>query len=310
MSSQMDPLKRLLMYKNNKKTLDPEDVDVVPVTLELAHQYDSMAMWKGERLLSSSRMAYLLDSIPKVSLPFLWYSARVKNVVYRMNGQNTSRLFVERPGLIRKGMVAVISKFRCMDDIEAAWLYSSIDNRISSRSANEVNNSFRGGHPRLSKHSKATVSLCSAGIRMSVNGVDTRAQLSAIDRGELLLNNLDFIDDVSSIVMAKNERTKHIWRAPVVYGMHKTYPIVDRELFFKFWEAVRDGDDVRGTMPDLLREYLIATGLGGTTARRSKVHGRHVMCEKIIKAWNAWRESKSYISVSRIVTTNVIPPVI
>jgi len=310
MASQMDPIKRLLLYKENKKTLDPESVETVPLTPELAKQYDSMARWKGERPLSVARMTFLIDSISKVSIPFQWYSARVKNVVYRMNGQNTSHLLVERPGLLRKGMVAVISKFKCADDTEAAMLYSTIDARISSRSAGEVNNSFRGGHPRLSEHTRATVDVCSSGIRLSTLGVNHHGQVGAIERGEILLNNLDFIDDVSSIIGAKNERTKHMWRAPVVFAMHQTYPIVDRELFFKFWLAVRDGDKVRGTMPDLLREYLIATGLGGTTARRSKVHGRAVMCEKVIRSWNAWRKSKTYASVSRLIVTDIIPQAI
>lgn len=287
----MDALHSLKKFKTGKVVLSPKSVRVVKITPKLAKEFTSMTRWKGERPLSASRMAYLLESLPMVYLPFFWCSVVVGNVVYRMNGQHTTYLFTERPHLIQDGMRAICVEFRCDTETEAAVLYAAIDSRTSSRTVSEVNHSFGGGHPRLEGYNRTFIDLCSGGIRMSTRGVGDHGNLDAIERGELLLGHLDFIDFAAEILPGKTDEAKHLWRAPVMFVMHRTY-LLDVEAAKRFWTVARDGDSPRGSHPDILRDYLKATALGGTTARSTRSDSRMVMAEKTVRIWNAWRQGK------------------
>lgn len=284
----MDAVEALKTFKAGNRTLIPNAMRLAKITPKLATKFKYMQKWDGERPLSESRMAYLIENIPMVHLPFLWITVIINELAYRMNGQHTSTLLSERPELIEPDMRALLVEFECESKAGASVLYASLDARNSSRTVSELNRSFSGGHPRLDRYNKGFIDLCSAGIRTSTNGIQDHGSISIVARGELLYNNLDFIDFAADILPGRTDESRHLWRVPSIYAMHKTWS-VDQEDARTFWECVRDGDTERGTWPDVLRDYLRATALGGTSVRSTRVDTRAVMGEKCLRVWNAWR---------------------
>lgn len=272
-----------------------KDGQLLPLTPQLAEEFDRMSRWKGERDLNPSRMAYLLTSMNVVALPFVWITVTIAELLYRMNGQHSSRLFCERPALIRPGMIVHRVNYSCDTLEQISKLYGTIDARASARTISEVNRSFSQGHPRLDKHTRSFINLCSTGIRTATRGITDRSSLSVVELGELLLGHLDFIDFVAEILPKKTSTASHLWRSPVLYALYRTWE-VDADAAKKFWILVRDGDHPRDTPPDMLRDYLKATTLGGGhggSARSSRINSRGIMAEKLIRGWNAWREDRS-----------------
>ena len=288
----MEPIRRLQILRQPRKILVPEEGRIVPVTTELIEECMGWENIANDRVLSRRRMAWLFESVQTVGIPFRWHCARLAGKYYRLNGNHSLTLFFERPNLIREGMKADIYTYKCIDETELRTIWGAYDARPSNRSVSEINNTFRGGHPRLAQHSASFINLCATGIRMSKVDLLQSKPMTSVDQGELLYSSLDFIDAVAEVMGTKCPTTTHLWRAPVVYAMHKTYES-DVTGFQAFWPLVRDGDSNRGSVPDLLRDYLIRTTLGSSKIPGIRADSRAIMCEKCIRMWNSWRTQKS-----------------
>jgi len=201
-------------------------------------------------------------------------------------------------------MRAALIGYHCEDETDVALLYSTIDSRITSRTVPEINNSYRSGHIRLEAYSKTFVTKCASGLRYSLYGINHSQPLSPVEHGELLLQNIDFIEDAGKIIGMKSESTQHMWRSPVVFAMHRTYLRscqVDKDLFFEFWTEVRSGAKVRGSMPDLLREHLLRKQVRGSNiVHASGLIDRASMARMCIEVWNRWRKGSKLKSLKSI----------
>jgi len=290
----MDTLRRLKQFRQGKKVIQVHSVDSVYLTHGLAKKFKNMAAWKGERNLNFARIAYLLESIPIIHLPFMWITVHVKalGMLYRLNGQHTSHIFAERPKLIAPEMRVLVIHYECADLTEVAVLYASLDSRMSTRTSADVNRSLSGGHPRLEVLPDALINVCASGLRMSIRDVLDHKNLTVIDSGELIYHNIDFIVDFAAeLLPSRGEDYKHLWRAPVLFAIHQTYR-VDPEAAKEFWTVVRDGSSLKKhVVPNVLRDYLRATALGGTTVRSTRVNSRFEMAGKQINMWNIWRKN-------------------
>jgi len=84
-----------------------------------------------------------------------------------------------------------------------------------------------------------------------------------------------------------DESTKHIWKAPVIAAMIKTY-WKDREVAKDFWNGVAYGEMLKSTDARMvLREYLISI-----KNQKSAAQSRKEIIAKCVTAWNAYRCGK------------------
>lgn len=84
-----------------------------------------------------------------------------------------------------------------------------------------------------------------------------------------------------------NEQTKHLWKAPIVAAMIRTY-WKNKEDAERFWYGVATGEMMKASDARLtLREYLISikNDRGGGQSRKEII-------AKCIAAWNAFRSGK------------------
>lgn len=290
----MDPLRKLKLFRKGQPVIKVHSIETLMLSHSLASKYKNMPRWKGERNLNRSRIAYLIESIPTIHLPFTWITMLVDGVLYRVNGQHTSTLLTDRPELIDPAMRVVCIHYKCKDFTEAGMLYASIDSRMMTRTTADVNRSLCGGHPQLDRVSDALINVCSSGLRMSTRALLDHKNLTVVDAGELLFQNIDFIVNFSrELLPSRGEDYKHLWRAPVLFAIHQSYG-VDPEQAKVFWTAVRDGSSKASlSIPNTLRDYLRATALGGTTIRSTRVNSRYEMAGKQINMWNLWRMNPS-----------------
>lgn len=289
-----------------KGPIVPSDCDVVPMTEALAAKFRDMPPLPGERILRDTRIAYLLKAIEEVVLPFLWVQVHVNGRTYRANGQTTSHIFSEGSARILKGMPVVVTTYD-VDAIEdASTVYGAIDSGKSVRTISDITNAYHGGNPRLQKHNKTYVQLCQTGLAYAVYGLrhDRRRNLTPLQRGALLHDNLDFIDATSKIIQGKTPETAHMWRAPVIASMKLTYD-TDKIAFREFWCYVQHGNNAPRT-PITLRDYLRSTNLSAS-AVNLRTDSAPAMFEKCIRAWNAWRRGED---MRKILAVNSVPKIL
>lgn len=119
---------------------------------------------------------------------------------------------------------------------------------------------------------------------------------SGISRGRageniavLLVGNIEAGDFVARLLSG---RSRHLRRRAIVAAMLRTWQVAPEEAE-DFWLAVRDGENMRATMPQYhLRDFLLdcyrRQGLG---LHRSSDH--ELLC-RCIAAWNACRDGKNW----------------
>lgn len=286
-----------------KNALLPSECEVQPVTPRLAAMFRDMPPLSGERGLNEGRIAFLLKAVQETVLPFFWTVIKVAGKAYRANGQHTSYMFNNDAGLIQPGMIAVVTTYECDTMEEASTIYGAIDSSKSARTIHDITSAYQGGNSRLQKHHKTFVQLCQTGLVYAVFGVqyDRRKDITPLQRGTLLYENLDFIDTAQKVIQGKTPDTSHMWRAPVLAAMKLTYDI-DKAAFREFWCFVQHGNNAPQT-PITLRDYLRSTNLSAS-AVNLKTDPAPVMLEKCIRAWNAWRRDED---LKRCQTAGNIP---
>jgi len=284
----------------------PVRSEVVPLTIELAAEFRDMTPMPGERPLNEYRIAFLIKAIQEAVLPFQWYVVEVNGRIYRINGQTTSYMFCEDPKLILPGMGVCLTTYEADTMEEASTVYGAVDSARSARSISDITNSFHAGNPRLQKHKKTFVNRCQTGLAYYAFGLryDRRRDITPLQRGRLLAENLDFIDETAKIIPKQGPEYTHLWRAPVIAAMRATYE-VDKIAFRSFWSLTQHGNNTPVTITKL-RDYLRTTNLSV-----SKLSGRTDsspnMYEKCVRAWNAWRQNRT---MNKCLATGTIPKAI
>ncbi len=104
-----------------------------------------------------------------------------------------------------------------------------------------------------------------------------------------------FINEILTVSMKapSGSNARHLKRAAVVHVMMKTSE-EDRDAAWEFWVKVRDGENLKKTMPEMkLREFLMMTRQKARPASyMSKGITRHEFAYRCALAWNSFRTGK------------------
>ena len=127
-----------------------KNLEIKPMTRELAEQMRNMAPSPTERIFDPKRVDMLREKVISGRvLPFYWGIVEVDGKRYRMNGQHSSLMLCELPDPFPEGLKAVLSEFKAPTMLDSAVLFRQFDERRSARSALDVSGAYQGLHPEL-----------------------------------------------------------------------------------------------------------------------------------------------------------------
>lgn len=199
------------------------------------------------------------------------------------NGQHQCTAVV----MAGKPIYAVVSEYQCKTPEDFAMLYRQFDNN-AVRTLAEI--SIPEAAALGVKWSKKLLST----ILSAVSFLEGKQGLHKNERVTLIgkyLREGNFIHDLIDCVPAKE--SLHIVRSPVVAAMIATFRKCAGDAE-KFWEDVRDGENLSGSSPAFkLRNYLLTTSISfGRGVNANSLNASASVREiysKCITAWNAYR---------------------
>lgn len=265
------------------------------ITQSLAIKFRDMDPVPHDRPLNPKRLeAYRKMLAAGLFRPVQWATVHCNETqaTYRVNGKHTSNLFAEYEYLPQP-IHATIEHYHCDDLDDVARLYATFDSRTQVRTTNDINRAFAAVDPDLSELPSKLISICVTAIAY-FKYADAYTLRTAAERAECLLEaeNKAFIAWLHSVIGAKNENTRHLWRSPVVAAMFASFN-KSRKAANEFWLAVRDGTGSTPKKPDrILHRYLLTRSVnnrGSAGAKSNTLCPPREMYVKCLHAWNAWR---------------------
>lgn len=273
----------------------------VKVTKELAQRYAEMDPAPHDRPLSERRLQVYRKLWKEGQFrPVTWATALCleTGVVYRVNGKHTSTMLASHLGPM-PDFYAVVEEYLCDTLEDVAYLYSTFDSKMQSRSADDIYQSFAATIPELQEISGKVIRQLVQGIGYQVLGAIPYEKASHTERAELLFDHVDFALWVDKLFTAgrcdekAKMRAAHLRRQATIAAMLATYQR-DQEAASRFWVMVRDETGVTPDTPDrVLARYLISSSIRGHSGARSAEADTQTTREMYVKclhAWNAWRQ--------------------
>ncbi|MFN9370128.1 MAG: hypothetical protein ACK6CT_15415 [Planctomycetia bacterium] len=267
------------------------------VTQQLAVRFRDMEPVPHDRPLNPKRVeAYRKMLTAGLFRPVQWATVHCNETqaTYRVNGKHTSNLFAEYEELPQV-IHATIEHYHCDDLDDVARLYATFDSRTQVRTTNDINRAFAAIDDELSQVPTKIINLCVTAIAFVKHG-NEYAKVAAAERAECLLEESGkrFVLWVYDVLGGHcGEKTRLLWRGPVVAAMHACYQKSRRDAS-EFWLAVRDGTGATPKTPDrVLHRFLLSKtvnyGGGATSKNASAIAAPREMYVKCLHAWNAWR---------------------
>jgi hypothetical protein len=263
------------------------------VTREIARSFAGMEAAPQDRPLSERRLqVYEREMVNGTFRPVTW--AKVHCLAtgedYRVNGKHTSTLLA---GLANLPQLFVTIETYEADSLEdVARLYSTFDARIQLRTTADINRSFAATVPEFAVIPARLINLAVTGISLATWG-KMYGDTPAAERAETMLDHVDFLVWLHSMIPAVTFDSRKLCRGPVIGAMFSTYQ-KSRKDSTAFWSAVRDESGDNPGKPDRrLAKYLtlmsVAVGQG-SQAPRSRSAPQMEFYVKCLHAWNAWRK--------------------
>lgn len=270
----------MLMYK---------DTTLVPLTTELVEEIVTMPVFKGERPLKKSRIEFLrarFDDGYFYSPRFAIAKLHGKN--YRLNGQHSSNMLLERNGEFPEGRTAVIDTFTCEDEMDLAECFGLFDPTKSNRTRSEIANAHGRVHDELDEVSMTNLCGIVSGLAYGLDECRSNCSgLSAEDSARLVHDNVQFVLWANPFF-----NNKFLARAGVIGAMFQTY-VLDSDDATIFWRWVSKEDHpnvchASRVLARFLRENKTMGGKSETRSHRWPMKAFYVKC---IRAWNAYRRN-------------------
>lgn len=232
-----------------------KSLEYLPVSLELANKVWNLPPVPGDRRLVSERMERIkkklqTDDDPK---PFEWAIAYVKenDTWYRVNGQHTSKLFID--GFPLKGKV-VFQQWECDTINDLLRLYAIYDSKISARTNTNIKNVFIASNPVLSSiGNMACVTNALSAVFFSKHG-DLWNKVSPEEKHtNVTQQDEDFVVWSSKVLRAKELEHKGFFLAAL-----QTYKD-NKAKAETFWSEVQTGNiENPNSATRGLREYMLS----------------------------------------------------
>ena len=121
--------------------------ETLDLTKELALEFSQMPASLTERDLKAKRLAYLKDSVlGGTAISFNWARAKVSanGIVYRVNGHHSSKMLAGLNGAFPEGLKVHIDTFEIDDLADLGLLFRQFDNRLSSRTIDDISGAYQG----------------------------------------------------------------------------------------------------------------------------------------------------------------------
>lgn len=268
------------------------NIEIVPLTPELARHFAEMEKVTTERPLSSTRLKFLESKIRDgVFHGPEWATATVRSLsgkCVRVNGQHSSTALANANGSFPQGLSAIIRRFECDTVDDLPELFAQIDSPKSGRSRLDLHNAHLRMHPELSDVSVSAASVCTAGISLSLRNFKA-GRISDEASARLIHMYRDFILWASSFM-----GRSHIKRPGIVAAMFAMH-LRDEDAASAFWRQVDKEDH---PMPNhgtrKLAIALRASTIKSADSYRSKVPVNSLtFYAACIDAWNAVRENRT-----------------
>jgi hypothetical protein len=271
--------------------------ELLPLTPTLAARVAGADDSAVERKLSATRQQLLareFGSNGGPALPFLWTLALLpdgKRV--RVNGNHTSRMFVEGMVPYYQDAVVLYTEIECKDLDEVAEAWGRYDGPHGTRTRRDSVRAWQMADPDLSKYSTRTIGLAMTGIALATeSGVQVSPEI-----GRTMHGNKGFLAFAAEMVPDRGKASRMLDRGPVYAAMYLTYRKAPTDAK-SFWTAVRDGTGAAPSSPDrVLQVYLLSTSVGAGRGAAQFSEDRVTMMRKCLRAWNAWREGRAELKV-------------
>lgn len=201
-----------------------------------------------------------------------------------VNGQHQCNAVVNTGATID----AVVTEYECYEPEDVSLLYRQFDdNAIRS-----IQDRIRVEAIALGVDWPANVASL---VVASIAFIRGKNAASRNEKVELLKESIAEGAFVNSILAGQSQRSAFIFRIPVVIAMILTWK-VSRQDAWKFWISVRDGEELKKTMPEYaLRNFLLRVKMSTHKIvqknTQENVDAKEILA-RCITAWNAFRKSE------------------
>lgn len=264
--------------------------EIIEVDKKEAERLLSFNTYEWQRPIRERRLSHLIYEMNagtfrtgQISIVKLKYDGG-KFVL--MNGQH------QLTGVISVGKKIKVNleKWECEDAEDAALLYRKFDNG-GMRSLQNMLTPEAGALGVTWPIRVSNLVISAAAIKEGKRHDDKQFKI------ELLSKYLSFGKFLNDLLYSheKGIETRHLRRISVIYpvlmGFEKSHEDCKR-----FWTAIRDGENLKSSMPEYkLRQYLLTVSVGvgrGSSGSQFKIVSEHEIVSKCIHAWNAFRKGQ------------------
>ena len=269
--------------------------ETLDLTKDLALEFSQMPASLTERDLKAKRLAYLKDSVlGGTAISFNWARAKVSanGIVYRVNGHHSSKMLAGLNGAFPEGLKVHIDTFEIDDLADLGLLFRQFDNRLSSRTIDDISGAYQGLEEDLINVPKKAGRSAIEGIIWWKNNIIGDAVPPGDDKFDLFADRKlhPFIQMVGRVLSEKTPE----FSKPVVAAMYGTLERSDEAEAFWSDVARQGGGNEEKHPATVLDAWLLA----GRENRDSKPTEREIY-RACALAWNAFRNHRSLEKIGR-----------
>jgi|GEM_PF-1288265 len=287
------------MIDLRKQLIERRMIELDP---DLAKHYLKYNTYKTQRVIRQPHVAELCDKIKHGLFRFGEVAfAEYKGSSILINGQHVCT------AVIASGIAVpcMLEKFNIQDDLELSEAFRQFE--ILPRSLSDMirveADALKLGWPLMVSSvvvAAATLEKYGTSRLNHPVGMTTQQNLRLVNKDikvALLREHLHEGEFINQILTSGGkspgiQRAKHLKRAGVVMIMMQTWR-KNHELATIFWENVRDGEQLTGTMPEKkLRDFLLTTRAVSHQPITIRTINPHEYAYRCILAWNAAIKNK------------------
>jgi hypothetical protein len=267
--------------------------EVMPLTLDLAKRFRGMQGSPTERALNQSRVEHLREKAVEGRLiPFMWATATLDGVEYRMNGQHSSEMLCTLDGMFPPSGTVVMSRFEVPDKNALAQLFRQWDDRKSGRSTADVAGAYQGLVEALNDVPRKIGKEAIDGVAWYTANVEGLPTARGDDRYGLF-NDPGLHPFIKWIADLFSSKTPELAKPSVIAAIYGTFTKNSDEAK-AFWNEV-------ARMGDQYNDSAASTVLDAWLRQNHEDHNPDVkpanLYQGCIFAWNAHRQGKTLASI-------------
>lgn len=274
-------------------TFELVKTEVLPLTLELARQFREMKGSPTERPLSQSRVEHLREkAIDGHLIPFMWATASLDGVEYRMNGQHSSEMLTTLDGMFPPNGQVFMSRYIVPDKNAMAQLFRQFDDRRSGRTTTDVAGAYQGLVDALNDVPRHIGKKAVDGIGWFNVNVEGLPSARGDDR-YFLFNDTGLHPFIHWLADLFSSKTPELSKPSVIAAIFGTFEANTGEAK-KFWDEVaRQGDPYNDDAPTTVLDNWLRANHEHPDPEIKPAN----LYQGCIYAWNASRSGKTFSAI-------------